>query len=65
MTLGLEPNLSDPDGIYGKLVELQIQHRPEDWPLVSSRLLLILINHIGDDDVLLAAFEWAGALNGD
>lgn len=57
MALTVEPNLSDPDEMYDRLVALQARHGPDDWPLASARLLLILINHVGDRETLLEAFE--------
>jgi hypothetical protein len=59
MNLDHQGNISCPDEIYEELLQLQARVGSESWPLVSARLLLILINHVGDRDVLFEAFELA------
>jgi hypothetical protein len=62
MNLDHHGNISCPDEIYEELLQLQDRVGSESWPLVSARLLLILINQIGDSEVLFEAFAWAETL---
>lgn len=60
MKLITTPNFDDPDGIYACIIALHESCNEEVWPEVSARLILILANHIGDEDVLKEALELAG-----
>lgn len=62
MNLVHQGNISCPDEIYQELLQLQARVGSESWSLVSARLLLILINQIGDSEVLFEAFAWAETL---
>lgn len=53
------PNLKDPDGFYAELLRLHEGLSEEESQKLNARLILILCNHIGDRDVLTAAFELA------
>jgi Protein of unknown function (DUF2783) len=61
MTLITEPNLEAPDPFYEALIDT---HRELDEPqshALNARLILLLANHIGRQDVLLAALQAARA----
>ncbi|UZW60704.1 DUF2783 domain-containing protein [Lysobacter enzymogenes] len=58
--LNLQPNLARADEVYQRLIEL---HRGLDEAAsrrADARLVLILINHIGDADTVLEAIDVAG-----
>ena len=57
--LRLSPNLPDPDGFYAELIALHEGLSREDSEALNARLVLVLANHIGDRDVLRAAFAAA------
>lgn len=60
MKLITTPNFDDPDGIYACIIALHESYNEEVWPEVCARLVLILANHIGDEEVLQEALELAG-----
>jgi hypothetical protein len=53
------PNLPDPDGFYAELLQLHEGLSEEESHKLNARLILILCNHIGNRDVLTAAFDLA------
>jgi len=57
MSLMLEPNISEPDEVFARLSQLFSGLDDEACAQLNAKLLLILINHIGDQKVLLEAFE--------
>lgn len=57
--LNLAPNLDRHDDLYDALVRLHDGLSDEESLRLWSRLTLILMNHIGDRDVLFAAMETA------
>lgn len=59
MSLILTPNLVDPDGIYEKLIALHEGRDAADSQRVNARLILTLINHIGDRETILEAIAVA------
>nr|WP_047167128.1 DUF2783 domain-containing protein [Sphingomonas sp. Y57] len=59
MSLILTPNLADPDGIYEKLIALHEGRDAADSQRVNARLIMTLINHIGDRATILEAIEVA------
>ena len=52
-------NLSDHDGIYQRLVALHDGLTDEESFRANARLILILINHIGDRRVIDGSIEMA------
>ena len=52
-------NLADHDGIYQRLVALHEGLSYEESARASARLILLLINHIGDREVIEQAFDLA------
>lgn len=48
MALVTTPNIADVDGIYEKLIALHAGRSDDESMAVNARLILLLINHIGD-----------------
>ena len=63
MSLNRQPNLIDPDGFYEELIDGQRGLNEEQAELMTSRLVLILANHIGDRAVLSEALQLARAMD--
>jgi len=59
MSLNLEPNIPDPDGFYDELLAAHQDLSKEQSDALNARLILVLANHIGDRDILRAAFAAA------
>ncbi len=57
--LQTEPNLASPDDFYEKLIGMHRGLTDEQSALVNARLVLLLANHIGDDEVLAEAMAAA------
>lgn len=55
----LEPNLTDPDGVYERLIEAHDGLDDAASQRLNAMLILILSNHVGDEAVLDAAFALA------
>jgi hypothetical protein len=53
------PNLADPDGVYERLVRLQEEVGDAGAARVNARLILLLVNHIGDGAVIEEAIALA------
>ena len=47
-----ELGIDDPDGFYAKLIELHEGLSPEQSQKVNAKMILMLANHIGDQEVL-------------
>ena len=61
MTLTCAPNLQDTDGIYERLIAmLEAQGDDAQAMRASARLILLLMNHIGDKATIEEAIEKAG-----
>ncbi len=54
-----EPNLPRPDDFYQELTDLHRELTDEQSLDVNARLILLLCNHIGDQDVLSEAMQAA------
>ena len=63
MPLNRQPNLIDPDGFYEELIDGQRGLTEEQAELMTSRLVLILANHIGDRAVLSEALQLASSVD--
>jgi hypothetical protein len=50
--LRTHPNVEDPDGFYARLIELHEGLTPEQSHKLNAKLILMLANHIGDQEVL-------------
>ena len=59
MPLKLEANLARPDELYAALIALHDGLEPEVSARLNFRLLLILMNHIGDDSTIREAMALA------
>ncbi len=59
MPLNLDPNLTDPDGFYEALLQAHEGLSEEESAAYNARLILILANQIGGQDVLRAALDAA------
>lgn len=59
MTLNTQPNIPDPDGFYDDLLAAHEGLSKDQSDALNARLILILANHIGDRDILLAALKAA------
>lgn len=63
MNLVTSPNMTDIDGIYEQLVALHEGRSEEDSMRVNARLILLLINHIGDAKAVSEAISRAGGIS--
>ena len=59
MPLIKDTNLPDPDAAYRMIVEAHRGLSDEQSAMLDSALVLILVNHIGDMDVLREALSLA------
>lgn len=59
MPLNREPNLKDPDGVYTALVDAHRGLDANASAALNARLVLLLVNHIGDEPVIREAIEVA------
>lgn len=63
--LELNPNFSDPDAFYAALTEAHRERSEEASERVNARLILLLANHIGDQQVLEEALSIASQATGN
>ena len=54
------PNLADADAVYQQLIALHEGRSEADSARVNARLILALVNHIGDAEAVGEAFALAG-----
>ena len=59
MSLVTTPNLTRIDDVYERLIEIHAGLSDEDSARLNARLILILLNHIGDPDAIFAAMTLA------
>ncbi len=59
MPLNHQPNIADPDGFYQELIESQRNLSDEQAEMLTTKLVLILANHVGDREVLREAIALA------
>ena len=57
--LNLKPNLPDPDGFYAQLLAAHDGLSKTQSDALNARLILILANHLGDEQVLAQALQAA------
>jgi len=50
--LNLEPNITNPDDFYEALINTQRDHSDDEVQTINAKLILLLANHIGDNEVL-------------
>lgn len=53
------PNLADVDALYERLIEIHAGLSEAESLRVNARLILILMNHVGDGEALREAFALA------
>tara|TARA_R110002012_G_scaffold23519_6_gene79712 strand:- start:331 stop:528 length:198 start_codon:yes stop_codon:yes gene_type:complete len=53
------PNLRDADGFYEALIAAHDGLTPDQSAALNARLILLLANHVGDREILLAALKKA------
>jgi flagellar hook-basal body complex protein FliE len=58
-TLNTQPNLARPDDFYEALIDMHRDLNDAQSQAANAQLILLLANHIGDHDVLLAAMQAA------
>jgi len=61
MPLNLETNITHPDDFYQKLIDMQRNLSEDEVQLMNAKLILVLANHIGDENVLDEAMTVAAA----
>ena len=59
MSLNLQPALKSPDDAYAMLLEAHEGLSKQESDALNARLILVLMNHVGDMEVLRAAVEAA------
>jgi hypothetical protein len=59
MPLNHQPNIADPDGFYQELIESQRELSDAQAEMLTTKLVLILANHVGDREVLREAIALA------
>ena len=52
MPLNLSPNIESPDDFYEKLIDMQRDLSEDEVRLANAKLILLLANHIGDQQVI-------------
>lgn len=63
--LKVQPALSRPDDFYNALVDMHRELNEEQSRLANAKLILLLANHIGDEETLEEALKIAvDGLNG-
>ncbi len=55
----VKPNIAQVDDVYQRLIELHAGRTEADSMRVNARLILILINHIGDPEAVFGAIDLA------
>ena len=59
MKLVTEPNLPDRDATYARLVHAHRGLSAEESAALNARLVLILVNHVGDCEAITEAIDLA------
>ena len=57
--LNIESNIVDPDAFYERLIDAHNGLTDEESQFMNAKLVLLLANHIGDNDVLKEALAMA------
>lgn len=61
MSINLLPNLDDADGAYADLIAVHKGRSEADSNALNARLILILMNHIGERAILREALTLAAS----
>ncbi|MCF8473936.1 MAG: DUF2783 domain-containing protein [Emcibacter sp.] len=59
MGLNLRKNIKNPDDFYQELIDMQRNMNDDEVELMNAKLILILCNHIGDQEILSEAMRLA------
>jgi hypothetical protein len=59
MALNLKVNIARPDDFYQELIDMQRDMSEDGVQLMNAKLILIMANHIGDQDILSEAMTLA------
>lgn len=59
MSLNLNANIEKPDDFYQELIDMQRDLGDDEVQLMNAKLILILANHIGDQEILSEAMKLA------
>ena len=59
MPLNRQPNIADADDFYRELIDSQRGLSDEQADMLTTKLVLILANHVGDREVLREAIALA------
>lgn len=59
MTLRTDPNIADPDRAYAALLAAHRGLSPAGSAAMNAELILLLMNHIGDETVIAEALDLA------
>jgi len=59
MRLNTDPNLDSPDDFYEALINMHRDLSDDQSEIVNAKLILVLANHIGNQEVLLQAMKIA------
>lgn len=57
--LNTNPNVANADSVYQKLIDAHAGLSDADSIALNARLILLLVNHIGDREVVESAIELA------
>lgn len=60
--LKLEPNFSDADAFYAALADIHRDRSPGESEQINARLILLLANQVGEQDILQQALAIAGQI---
>lgn len=63
--LKLEPNFSDADAFYAALAEVHRDREPDVSEKINARLILLLANQVGNQQILEQALVIAGQAQGE
>lgn len=61
----LDNNFTDPDAFYAALAELHRDRSEQASEQINARLILLLANQVGDQQVLTQALAIAGQVNSE
>ena len=61
MSLNLQPNLKSPDDAYAMLLDAHEGLSKAQSDALNARLILVLMNHVRDMEVIRAAIEAANS----
>jgi hypothetical protein len=59
MPLNRQPNIADPDDFYRELIDSQRGLSDEQAEMMTTKLVLILANHVGERETLREAIALA------